>query len=57
MLEIARGDPELLEYVLTAAVCLVARRAATTPRHVLETYFRRAPSDERWHEDLRPLLD
>jgi hypothetical protein len=23
---------------------------------VLETYFRRAPSDERWHEDLRPLL-
>ena len=56
VLEIARGDPELLHYVLTAAVCMVARADATTPRHVLETYFRRAPSDERWHEDLRPLL-
>jgi hypothetical protein len=43
VLEIARGDPELLHYVLTAAVCMVARADATTPRHVLDTYFRRAP--------------
>jgi len=45
-----------LHYVLTAAVCMVARADATTPRHVLESYFRRAPTDERWDEDLRPLL-
>ena len=56
VLEIARGDSELLEYVLTAAVCLVARSNGTTPRHVLETYFRRAPADERWNDELRPLL-
>jgi hypothetical protein len=57
VLEIARGDSELLEYVLVAAVCMVARAGETTPRHVLEAYFRRAPSDERWNEALRPLLD
>ena len=57
VLDIARGDSELLEYVLTAAICLVARAGDTTPRHVLETYFRRSPSDERWTGDIRPLLD
>ena len=57
ILEIARGDPELLEYVLTASICLVARSGDTSPRHVLETWFRRAPSDERWSGDIRPLLD
>jgi hypothetical protein len=56
VLEIARGDGELLQYVLTAAVCMVARAEGTTPRHVLETYFRRSPSDERWYAELRPLL-
>jgi hypothetical protein len=57
VLEIARGDPELLDYVLTASICLVARSGDMSPRHVLETWFRRAPSDERWSNDIRPLLD
>ena len=57
VLTIARGDPELLEFVLAAAVCLVARSDETTPRHVLKTYLRRAPTDARWHDELRPLLD
>ena len=57
VLEIARGDPELLEYVLTASICLVARSGGTSPRQVLETWFRRAPSDERWSDEIRPLLD
>ena len=57
VLEIARGDAELLEYVLTAAICMVARSDDTTPRHVLETWFRRSPSDERWNGEIRPLLD
>ena len=57
VLEIARGDRELLEYVLTAAICMVARSEDTTPRHILEAWFRRSPSDERWDAEIRPLLD
>jgi hypothetical protein len=55
-LEIARADPELLDDVLAAIVCLIARVGETTPRDVLETYFRRAPSDWRWRDELLPLL-
>jgi hypothetical protein len=55
-LEIARADAELLDYALAAIVCLLARAGETTPRDVLETYFRRAPSDWRWRDELRPLL-
>ena len=57
VLEIARGDRELLEYVLTAAICMVARAEDTTPRQILEAWFRRSPSDERWAAEIRPLLD
>ncbi len=57
VLTIARGDPELLEFVLAAAICLVARSGETTPRQVLETYVRRAPTDARWYDEIRPLLD
>ncbi len=56
-LEIARLDAALLDYLLTAVVCLNAREADATPRDILEAYFRRAPSDMRWREELRPLLD
>ncbi len=57
-LDVARVDAELLDYLLTAVVCLIARaNEEATPRDILETYFRRAPSDARWREELRPLLD
>ena len=55
-LEVARIDAELLDYLLTAVVCLAARAGDATPRDILETFFRRAPSDLRWREELRPLL-
>ncbi len=57
-LDIARVDAALLDYLLTAVVCLIARATNdATPRDILEAYFRRAPSDMRWREELRPLLD
>ncbi len=56
-LEIARRDGELLDYLLTAVVCLMARFSDTTPREIFEIYFRHAPSDARWRDELRPLLD
>ena len=55
-LEVARLDAELLEYLLAAVVCLVARAGESTPRDVLETFFRRAPSDFRWRDEFRPLF-
>jgi hypothetical protein len=55
-LEVARVETELLDYVLAAVVCLIARAGDITPREVLETFFRRAPSDLRWRDELRPLL-
>jgi hypothetical protein len=55
-LEVARIDAELLDYLLTATVCLVARAGDATPRDILESFFRRAPTDVRWREELRPLL-
>src|SRR5947208_12787546 len=55
-LEVARIDPELLEHLLVACVCLVAREQRTTPRTVLEHTFRRAVGDRDWRERFAPLL-
>jgi hypothetical protein len=55
-LELARIDPELLSHLLAATACLVARLDGVSPRSVLETYFRRAVSDERWQADYLPLF-
>jgi hypothetical protein len=55
-LQIARLDPELLDYVLAAAVCLVARRNECSPRDVLETFFRRSISDDVWKSRYLPLF-
>jgi hypothetical protein len=49
-LGVARIDPDLLDYVLAAVVCLLARWNDETPRSVLEAFFRRSISDREWRE-------
>jgi hypothetical protein len=53
---VARIDDGLLDYVFVAALCLMARRDASTPRSLLESFFRRSISDEGWQTDVLPLL-
>jgi hypothetical protein len=55
-LRLARIDPELLPHFLGAVTCLLARVEETTPRHVLETFFRRSASDDVWRERYLPLF-
>ena len=55
-LQVARLDPDLLDYVLAAAVCLVARRDECSPRDVLETFFRRSIPDHVWRSRYLPLF-
>ena len=52
----ARVDEQLLEYLLTASVCLLARVQGCSPRTVLETFFRRSVPDEVWRERFLPLF-
>jgi hypothetical protein len=54
-LRVARLDQHLLGY-LVASVCLLARAEASSPRAVLEAFFRRAVSDEEWREKYVRLL-
>ena len=49
-LRVARIDDDLLEHLLVATVCLLAQARSTTPREVLETFFRRSVSDEEWRD-------
>jgi hypothetical protein len=53
----ARVDPHLLDYLLVAAVCLIARAQRETPRTVLGQVFRRSVPDEEWRNRYAPLLD
>jgi hypothetical protein len=53
---VARIDGELLDHLLAAAVCLKAAADGTTPRHVLELFFRRSVGDEEWRERYAALL-
>jgi hypothetical protein len=55
-LAVARIDPELLEPLLVACVCLTAREKRTTPRTVLEHMFRRSVPDAEWRDRFAPLL-
>lgn len=55
-LEVARIDPELIEHLLVACVCLAAREKRTTPRTVLEHMFRRSVPDAEWRDRFAPLL-
>jgi len=56
-LRVARVDPELLPHLLAATTCLLAHTENTTPRNVLETYFRRSIPDERWRQRYQPLFE
>jgi hypothetical protein len=53
---LARLDPELLSHLLAATACLLASIDGVSPRSVLETYFRRAVSDEQWQRLYLPLF-
>jgi hypothetical protein len=55
-IRVARIDPELLEYVLAAVVCLLARSSDDSPRAVLEDFFRRSITDQEWRERYLPLF-
>lgn len=55
-LRIARAGDDLLPHFLAAATCLLARAEQTTPRTVLEAFFRRSASDESWRERYLPLF-
>jgi hypothetical protein len=55
-LRVARLDQHLLGYLLVASVCLLARAEASSPRAVLEAFFRRSVSDEEWREKYVRLL-
>jgi len=54
---LARIDPELLSHLFAATACLLARIEGVSPRAVLETYFRRAVSDEHWQRVYLPLFE
>jgi hypothetical protein len=56
-LRIARAGAELLPHFLAATACLLARAENTTPRDVLEAFFRRSASDEVWRERYLPLFE
>jgi hypothetical protein len=55
-LRIARGGDDMLEHFLAATTCLLARAEETTPRTVLEAFFRRSTSDEAWRQRYLPLF-
>ena len=55
-LRVARAGDDLLPHFLAATTCLLARAEGTSPRTVLEGFFRRAASDEAWRERYLPLF-
>src|SRR6188508_218593 len=56
-LRVAREGADLLPHFLAATACLLARAEETTPRGVLEAFFRRSASDEVWQARYLPLLE
>jgi hypothetical protein len=56
-LRVARGGADLLPHFLAATACLLARAEETTPRGVLEAFFRRSTSDEVWQTRYLPLFE
>ena len=57
VLGLVRSDRELLPALLAAAVALSAVVDGSSPRHVLEQWFRRSVPDEVWRERYLPLFD
>ncbi len=53
---VARIDPDLLSYQLAAVTCLLARLEGTSPRSVLEAFFRRSIPDEQWRDQFLPAV-
>jgi hypothetical protein len=53
---VAAVDAELLGHLLAATVCLIAADEGSTPRSVLEAFFRRSVSDGRWRSQYLPLF-
>jgi hypothetical protein len=56
-LRVAQAGPDLLPHFLAATTCLLARAEGTTPRDVLEAFFRRSASDEDWRVRYLPLFE
>jgi hypothetical protein len=54
--ELARVDDELLSYFVVASICLLARIDESSPRAVLETFFKQSVSDEDWRRTYLPLF-
>ena len=57
VLRLVRDDQELLSALLAAAVALSAVVEDSSPRTVLEQWFRRSVPDEIWRERYLPLFD
>jgi len=57
VLRLVRDDQELLPALLAAAVALSAVVEDSSPRTVLEQWFRRSVPDEIWRERYLPLFD
>jgi hypothetical protein len=55
-IQVARIDDDLLSYLIVAILCLLARVDESSPRSVLEAFFRRSVSDEDWHRTYLPLF-
>jgi hypothetical protein len=56
LLGLVRVDRELLPSLLAAAVALLAVVEESSPRTVLEQWFRRSVPDEVWRERYLPLF-
>jgi hypothetical protein len=55
-LSVARVEGDLLRYLLAATTSLIAWAEDTSPRHVLEAFFRRSVSDDEWRERYAELI-
>jgi hypothetical protein len=55
-LRVARLDERLLSHLVAATICLLARVEGSTPRDILEAFFRRSVSDTVWRERYLPLF-
>jgi hypothetical protein len=56
LLRLVRFDPELLPSLLAAAVALSAVVEESSPRSVLEQWFRRSVPDDEWRQRYLPLF-
>lgn len=54
--EVARIDDDLLSYLVVATLCLLARLDESSPRSVLESFFRQSVTDEAWRRTYLPLF-